>query len=103
MSARAHDNNTGRLSKTISIGFLFALVFTALAHGAVEPWSVFVFEGVVVVLLMIWSVKVMADKRLTLNIPVTALPIAALVGVGLVQSVAFADSSGRGLSLSKNV
>lgn len=103
MSARAHDNNTGRLSKTISIGFLFALVFTALAHGAVEPWSVFVFEGVVVVLLMIWSVKVMADKGLTLNIPVTALPIAALVGVGLVQSVAFADSSGRWLSLSKNV
>lgn len=103
MSARANDNNAGHMSKTISIGFLFAVVFAALAHGAVEPWSVFVFEGIVVVLLMLWSVKVMADKRLTLDIPVTALPIAALAGVGLVQSVAFADSSGRWLSLSKNV
>jgi O-antigen ligase len=103
MSARAIDNNTGGLSKAISSGLLVAVMFTALAHGAVEPWSVFVFEAVVVVLLLLWSVKVIADKRLTLNVPDTALPIAALAAVGLVQSVAFADSSGRWLSLSKNV
>jgi len=103
MSARSQDNALGRLSKTISGGFLTALVFAALAHWAVEPWSVFVFEGIVIVLLLLWSVKVIADKRLTLNVPDTALPILALVAVGLVQSVAFADSSGRWLSLSKNV
>jgi O-antigen ligase len=103
MSSRALDNNTGRLSKTISVGFLLAVVFAALAHGAVEPWSVFVFEIIVVVLLLLWLVKVIADKRLTLNVPDTALPIAALAAVGLVQSVAFADSSGRWMSLSKNV
>jgi O-antigen ligase len=103
MSSQALDNTTGRLSKIISGGFLIAVVFAALAHGAVEPWSVFLFEGIVIVLLMLWSVKVIADKGLTLNVPDTALPIVALVAVGLVQSVAFADSNGRWLSLSKNV
>jgi O-antigen ligase len=103
MSSRALDNNTGRLSKLIVGGFLIAVVFAALAHGAVEPWSVFVFEAIVVALLLLWLVKVIADKRLTLNVPDTALPIAALAAVGLVQSVAFADSNGRWLSLSKNV
>ena len=103
MSERSIDNTTGRLSQIISIGFLIAVVFAALAHGAVEPWSVFVFEGIVIVVLLLWLIKVIANKRLTLNVPDTALPIAALTIVGLVQSVAFADSSGRWLSLSKNV
>jgi O-antigen ligase len=97
------DNNTGRQSKTISVGLLVAAVFAALAHGAVEPWSVFVFELITVVLLLLWSVKVIADRQLILNVPDTALPIAALVAVGLVQSVAFANSNGRWLSLSRNV
>src|SRR5260370_1375301 len=103
MSTPALDENMGRLSKPISVGFLIAVVFAALAHGAVEPWSVFVFEAIVIVLLLLWSVKVIADKRLTLKVPDTALPIVALAGVGLVQCVAFADSSGHWLSLSKNV
>src|SRR6266404_1819156 len=103
MSPQTDDNNTGRLSKVIAVGFLIAVVFAALAHGAVEPWSVFVLEGLVIVLLLLWSFKVIVDKRLTLNVPKTALPIAALAAVGLVQSVAFADSSGRWMSLSKNV
>lgn len=103
MSRQIEENNSGRLSKVIAVGFLIAVVFAALAHGAVEPWSVFVLEGFVIVLLLLWSVKVIVDKRLTLNVPKTALPIAALIGVGLVQSVALTDSSGRWMSLSKNV
>jgi O-antigen ligase len=79
------------------------VVFTALAHGAVEPWSVFVFEGLIVVLFLLWSIKVIADNRLKLNIPRIALPIAALAVLGLVQSIAFTDSTGRWLSLSRNV
>jgi len=101
---RAADTTTrDHLSKTIAVGFLIVIVFTALAHGAVEPWSVFVFEGMIVVLLLLWSIKVIADKRFTLNIPHLALPIVALAAVGLAQSVAFADSTGRWLSLSRNV
>src|SRR5437899_2480836 len=101
---RAADTTTrDHLSKTIAVGFLIVIVFTALAHGAVEPWSVFVFEGMIVVLLLLWSIKVIADKRFTLNIPHLALPIVALAAVGLVQSITFADSTGRWLSLSRNV
>ena len=98
-------DETGRdhLSKTIGLGFLMAMVFAALAHGAVEPWSVFVFEAIVVILLLLWSVKVIFDRRLKLNIPGTAWPIVALIVIGLVQSIAFSDSTGRWLSLSKNV
>ncbi len=83
MSAHLEADNRDHLNKTIAVGFLIAIVFAALAHGAVEPWSVFVFEGMIVVLLMLWSIKVIADKSLTLNLPGSALPIAALAVVGL--------------------
>jgi O-antigen ligase len=91
------------LSKAIAFGLLFAVTFSTLAHGAVEPWSVLIFEAIVMALVLLWATKVIADKKLELTIPNTALPIAALVIVGLAQSVAFTDSSGRWLSLSKNV
>ncbi|MEK6406909.1 MAG: O-antigen ligase family protein [Acidobacteriota bacterium] len=99
----AHETTNDRLSKAIGAGLLIAAVFAALAHGAVEPWSVLVFEGMIVALLVIWLIKVLVDRRLKLNIPHTAVPIAALVAVGLLQSVAFTDGGGRWLSLSKNV
>ena len=91
------------LSKTIAIGFLIVVVFTAVAHGAVEPWSVFVFEVLVVLLVVLWAIKILTDKRFSLIVPRATWPIAALAVVGLVQSIAIADSSGRWLSLSKNV
>ncbi|HSB10200.1 MAG TPA: O-antigen ligase family protein [Blastocatellia bacterium] len=100
---RAYAENSGHLNKTIGLGLLIAVVFAALAHGAVEPWSVFVFEALVVALVLLWSIKVAADKRLKLTVPDIALPIAALVAVGLLQSIAFTDSSGRWISLSRNV
>ena len=102
MSAQA-DKPRDHLSKTIAIGFLIVVVFTALAFGTVEPWAVFVFEALIVLLLLLWSIKVIADKRLTLEVPRVALPIAALAVVGLAQSIAIADGTGRWLSLSKNV
>jgi hypothetical protein len=79
------------------------VVFTALAHGAVEPWSVFVFEVLIALLLLLWSIKVIADKRLKLSIPQIALPIAALAVIGVAQSIAISDSTGRWRSLSLNV
>ena len=103
MSADRAGNTRDHFSKTIAVGFLIVVVFTALAHGTVEPWSVFVFEGLIVVLFLLWSIKVIADNRLKVNIPQITLPIAALAFVGLVQSMAFTDSTGRWLSLSRNV
>jgi len=104
MSERDASNpSRDHLSKTIAVGFLVALVFAALAHGAVEPWSVFIFEVMIVILLVLWTIKVLADRRLKLNIPAPILPVAALVLMGLIQSLAFTDSAGRLMSLSKNV
>jgi O-antigen ligase len=103
MRARQTGKTRDHLGKTITIGFLVVVVFTAVAHGAVEPWSVFVFEALVVILLILWSIKVLADRRLKLNIPQLAWPIAALAVVGLAQSIAIDDGSGRWRSLSMNV
>jgi O-antigen ligase len=100
---RAFNLTKDHLSKTIAVGFLITIVFTALAHGTVEPWSVFIFELMIVVLLLLWSVKVVADKSLRLNLPALVLPVAALCLLGLVQSVGFPDGTGRLISLSKNV
>ena len=95
--------NKDHLSRTIGAGFLIAVVFAALAHGAVESWSVFVFEVMITTLILLWSFKVVADKRLKLTVPDIAVPIAALVAVGLVQSIAFTNGAGRWISLSRNV
>jgi len=103
MSAHRETRSRDHLSKTIAVGLLVVVVFTALAFGTVEPWSVFVFEVLVASLLSLWFIKAIADKRITLSIPQIAWPIVALTGVGLAQSVAFSDATGRWISLSKNV
>ncbi len=88
-----------RLDQTIAIGLVIAVVFTALAHGAVEPWSEAVFELLIVTLLLLWGVKTFADRRLTIHIPTVAWPMLGLVLLGLAQSVAI-NTPGQRLSLS---
>src|SRR5215467_11435825 len=103
MSGRVFNTSKDHLSKTIAVGFLITLVFTALAHGTVETWSLFIFELMIVALLVLWSIKVLADRSLKIYIPTLILPVAALALLGLIQSVAFSDSTGRLVSLSRNV
>lgn len=91
------------LDRAIAVGLLTAVAFTALAHGAVEPWSVAVFELLIVMLILLWGIKVIAERRVTMRIPAAALPVAALVVLGLVQSVAATGQSGERLSLSMDV
>jgi O-antigen ligase len=91
------------LNKTISWGLLVAVVFTGLAFGAVEPWSIFVFEVIVLALLLFWGVKILRDGRLTMTVPAVALPVAGLLAVGLIQSIALTGSDGSWVSLSMNV
>lgn len=91
------------LNKTISWGLLAAVVFTGLAFGAVEPWSIFVFEVIILALLLFWGMKVLRDGRLELTVPAIALPVAALLAVGLIQSIALTRSDGSWVSLSMNV
>jgi protein involved in polysaccharide export with SLBB domain/O-antigen ligase len=103
MSGFGESGTMNHLNKTISWGLLLAVIFTGLAFGAVEPWAIFVFEAIVISLLVLWGIKVLRDGRLRLTIPEVALPVAALVAVGLIQSVAITGSDGRWISLSMNV
>src|SRR6266516_1975922 len=75
------------LDKSIAAGLLAAIVFTALAHGAVEPWSLALFELILTVLLLLWGIKATLDKRLAITVPAAALPVAALLLLGIAQSV----------------
>jgi O-antigen ligase len=93
----------GHLNKSVAAGLMIVVAFTALAHGAVEPWSLFIFECFMLALVALWAVKAIKEKQLHLEIPDLALPLVALAVVGIVQSFAVADRTGRLMSLSKDV
>ena len=82
---------------------MVVLSFTALAHGAVEPWSIAIFELMLIGILLLWGIKVTIDRRLDVNIPPAALPILALLLLGIVQSIAFTGGDGQRWSLSMDV
>src|SRR4030095_6356776 len=91
------------VDKTIVGGLLAAVVFTTLALGTVEAWSVALFELMVVVLMLLWTAKAILEKRLEIRIPPASLPLGALVLVALAQSIAITGSSGQTSSLSMDV
>jgi O-antigen ligase len=91
------------LSKAIVAGLLVAVVFTTLALGTVEAWSVAIFQLIVLLLLLLWAAKAIVDRRLEIRIPPAALPLGGLVLVGLAQSLALIGSSGQTRSLSMDV
>jgi len=94
------------MDKAIAIGLMLVVVFAALAHGVVEPWSVFTFELLTVVLMLLWTIKAVADKNLILDLPQTIWPVMVLILFGLVQSVSWgymSDGAGSRQSLSFDV
>src|SRR5437867_2536062 len=91
------------LDKSIAGGLLAAIVFTTLAFGAVEPWSLALFELMLVGLLLLWGIKATLNRHLEITIPATALPIAALLLLGMAQSVVFTNAVGRRAGLSMDV
>ncbi len=91
------------LDKVIAYGLLGVVIFTALAFGSNEPWSVGLFELAITGLLLLWSIKSMADRRLRLDVPKPALPIIGLLVLGLAQSLAYMGGDGRLHSLSLDV
>ena len=91
------------LDRAIAYGMLGVVIFTALAFGSNEPWSVGLFELAITVLLLLWAIKSMADRRLCIEIPKLALPVVGLLVLGLAQSIAFTGGDGRPHSLSLDV
>ena len=90
-----------RLDKTIAVGLLVAVVFTALAHGAVESWSLALYELIITLLLLMWAIKSILDRKLKIKIPALAWPIFALLAIGAVQSISTGgpDTEVRSLSM----
>ncbi len=89
--------------KIITVGFIGLIVFSALAHGAVEPWSEFLFVLWMTVLGVLWAFRIARAGKLLLYVPANWWPLAAFFLLGLAQSIAFRDRSGNGFSLSLDV
>jgi O-antigen ligase len=94
---------TARLEAFIATGLIVSLVFATLAHGAVEPWSLALFELMLIGLLLAWGAKATLDRRLEITIPGAAFPMAVLLSLGIAQSFAFTSRNGQRLSLSMDV
>src|SRR5436305_1581769 len=79
------------------------IVFTALAHGAVEPWSVALCSAGLIALLLLWLSKIVIDRHLIVHLPAPVAPFFCLIALGVVQSVAWVDQAGQRISLSLDV
>lgn len=86
--------------KSITTGFVGLIVFTALAHGAVEPWSELLFVLWVTALLLCWAYRIARSGRLMLFIPSNWWPLAAFFVLGLAQSLSLTGRDGNRFSLS---
>src|ERR1044071_7648198 len=88
------------LDRAIAGALCVVVAFTALALGAVEAWSVGIFELLVVCILVMWVLKALFERQFAVNLPSAALPLGALIALGLAQSVALGGSGGtRSLSM----
>lgn len=83
------------LDKAIVSGLLAAVVFTALALGTVEAWSVGIFELIVTVLILFWATKAIIEQQLKIRFPSTTLPLGAFILLGLIQSIAITGGAGQ--------
>jgi O-antigen ligase len=92
-----------RLENAIRYGLIGAVIFTALAHGAVEPWSLAIFELLIVGLTLLWGIQAMIHRQITLRIPRVVFPLGLLLVWGLIQSLVYTDQAGQRHSLSMDV
>lgn len=83
----------------ISAVFAMLVVFTALAHGVVEPWSELIFVLAVVAIVLLWAFKIVREKRMSLFIPANLWPLASLVLLGLVQGTRVFSAAGLSLDV----
>ena len=93
-----------KLLDKITIGlFLAVLVFTALAHGAVESWAQALGSAGIVAVLFLWIFKACVEQQWTIRVPSLIWPLLAFIALGLMQSIAWTEQSGRRASLSLDV
>jgi len=83
------------------LGLGCLIVFSALAHGVVEPWSALFFECLSVALLFWWAYQVYRARRLDVYVPPLVWPLVVWLLLGIAQSVTWLDAAGfrHGISL----
>jgi O-antigen ligase len=92
-------NPQSAIRNVVAGGLMFAVAFTALALGTVEAWSVAIFELIILILLLLWTAKAIVDKRIEINFPDAAFPLAAFLLLALIQGIAFTGSHTSALSM----
>lgn len=103
-SVRARKATVGDpFGKLITAGLMFAMLFTALAFGAVEAWSISVLGVLMAALFLLWAGKCLVERQLTLVVPATAWPLAALIVLGILQSISRTDESGKRFAVSMDI
>jgi O-antigen ligase len=88
------------LDRVIISGLLAVVLFTALAQGAVEGWSVAIFEWTIAALVLLWGLKMGLSGKLRILVPAPTFPIAALLVFGVIQGLVFNGRGGHHFSLS---
>ncbi len=92
-----------RLDVIIAWGLVVAIIFTGLAHGAIEPWSVAAFQILLILLLELWALRIVVQRRLRLLIPAATFPLLGLIALSLIQCISWAGADGSRASLSMDV
>ncbi|HKQ72406.1 MAG TPA: O-antigen ligase family protein [Blastocatellia bacterium] len=91
---------TSSIDRIIVIGLMAVIVGSALAFGAVEPWSLATFGLLIMAFLVLWGIKGMISGALKICLPSTALPLVALLLLAVLQGVTVKDSAGGRSSIS---
>jgi O-antigen ligase len=89
--------------KALLVILLLAVVFSALAQGVVDAWSIAVFELLGVLSILGFGCRLVAQKNLQINLPTLLLPVVAFLILGLAHSLSFTDGAGERQSLSRDV
>src|SRR5262245_11271135 len=84
----------------IALGLMAVMAGAALAFGAVEPWSLATLGLLIIALLVLCGIKGLVDRRMEISAPSTALPLVALILLGVLQGITITDSAGKRFSIS---
>lgn len=91
------------IERAILFILLLSVIFSALAQGGVDAWSVGVLECLGGLLIILWASKIVVDRNLKITIPKLLLPIVAFFLLGLLHCIAFTGKDGALISLSRDV
>src|ERR1051325_3820010 len=94
---------TARIEKLLFGLLLVAVIFSALAQGVVEPWSIAIFEALGVLTILAFASRLVAQRRVRVELPALLWPVVAFLLLGLLHCMAFGGGDGEVRSLSRDV